>query len=76
MDVLVGLFSILLLVAHVYGQYADLRIEGVAEGDSRGRSYSFASAALKASTRVEFFVREVPGGAFSTSVNREKLSGF
>lgn len=53
------------------GQYAQLGLAGL-PGETR--SYSFASAA-QADGLVSFFVRQVPGGVFSTHVNQQALIG-
>lgn len=57
------------------GQFARLTIQGL-EGVSR--SYSFAAAPQGEAARagfVEFFVRRVPGGRFSTFVHDEAIVG-
>ncbi|MEO1480663.1 MAG: fatty acid desaturase [Myxococcota bacterium] len=53
------------------GQFARLRIEGL---NQVTRSYSFATPA-SAEGEVVFFIRRVPGGAFSTLVNDEDVLG-
>lgn len=53
------------------GQYADIRLERL---PALSRSYSFATP-VTVESQVSFFVREVPGGPFSTLVNRENLLG-
>jgi NAD(P)H-flavin reductase/ferredoxin len=53
------------------GQFANVRIEGL---DGVSRSYSFARPASD-DGRVTFFVRRIPGGAFSTLVNDDDVVG-
>ena len=53
------------------GQFANLRIEGL---DGVARSYSFASPA-RLGEPLRFFIRRVPGGAFSTLVNDTDVLG-
>ena len=53
------------------GQFAMLQLQGL-EGVSR--SYSFASPP-RADGQVEFFIRKVDGGQFSTAVNEQNLLG-
>jgi xylene monooxygenase electron transfer component len=44
------------------GQYADLKVPGV----ETGRNYSFASAPQTSQNEFRFYIREVPGGEFTT----------
>jgi NAD(P)H-flavin reductase/ferredoxin len=53
------------------GQFANLGIEGL---DGVVRSYSFAAPA-RSDGQVSFFVREVPGGRFSSVVHGHDLLG-
>ncbi|MEW9899226.1 fatty acid desaturase [Chitinivorax sp. PXF-14] len=53
------------------GQFADISIGSL---PSISRSYSFATPP-QADGRVEFFVRKVPGGVFSTAINERELIG-
>ena len=58
-------------IAYKAGQYTLLSMDGL---DGVTRSYSFASAPT-ADGRVEFFIRHVPGGAFSSVVQFEDIVG-
>ena len=51
------------------GQYANISVESVGE---MSRSYSFATPASP-DGQVSFFVRQVPGGCFSTAINEREL---
>ncbi|ALT75939.1 fatty acid desaturase [Paucibacter sp. KCTC 42545] len=53
------------------GQFAELSLAAL---PGMQRSYSFA-APCRDDGQVEFFVRQVPGGAFSTLVNQQELLG-
>ncbi|WP_374318624.1 2Fe-2S iron-sulfur cluster-binding protein [Aquabacterium sp.] len=53
------------------GQYANIAF---ASRPELVRSYSFATP-MRADTQVHFFIRKVPGGAFSTLVNEHDLAG-
>ncbi|WP_029890800.1 2Fe-2S iron-sulfur cluster-binding protein [Polycyclovorans algicola] len=55
---------------YVAGQYANLSYEGL----PKARNYSFADAAhLKGRGEVSFFIRKVPGGAFTEALFDGKL---
>lgn len=53
------------------GQFADIGLDAL---PGVRRSYSFANA-VQPDAQVSFFVRKVPGGAFSTHVNEQNLVG-
>jgi len=52
------------------GQYAKLSLESL---PNITRAYSFASKPSSDNTRVSFFIRHVPSGAFSSAVQQEDL---
>jgi NAD(P)H-flavin reductase/ferredoxin len=54
------------------GQYANLGIPGLT---SAQRSYSFASAFDKATNQVQFYIKQVTGGALSPVVHERSLVG-
>lgn len=58
-------------IAYRAGQYANLVLEGLPD---TVRSYSFATPPSD-DGRVEFFVRRVPGGAFSSHVDEHDVVG-
>lgn len=53
------------------GQYAHISVAPLSE---LVRSYSFATA-VQADSQVSFYVRQVPGGAFSTLINERDVLG-
>lgn len=59
-------------VNYVAGQYANLLLPGL----DRARSYSFAGAPQRGGrTTLTFFIRKVPGGAFTEALFSGKLEG-
>jgi 3-phenylpropionate/trans-cinnamate dioxygenase ferredoxin reductase subunit len=58
-------------LAYKAGQFANISLEGL---PGLSRSYSFASP-VQPEAQVQFFVRQVPGGVFSTQVNTANLLG-
>lgn len=60
-------------VAFTAGQYASLEAPGL----PRGRNYSFADAPQQAgSDTLSFFIRKVPGGAFTGALFDDALTGL
>ncbi|MBL6749515.1 MAG: 2Fe-2S iron-sulfur cluster binding domain-containing protein [Nevskia sp.] len=60
-------------IRYVAGQYANLKFPGLA----RARNYSFADAPERAGrTAPSFFVRKVPGGAFTEALFGGRLQGL
>lgn len=58
-------------LAYKAGQFANISVETLRD---QWRSYSFATSALP-DAQVSFFVRRVPGGAFSTLINDSDVMG-
>lgn len=57
-------------VNYVAGQYANMRVPGI----DRFRSYSFANAPQrKGRAQLDFYVRKVPGGAFTEALFEGRL---
>jgi toluene methyl-monooxygenase electron transfer component len=52
-------------VSYQAGQYARLAVRGVAALEDVARNYSFARASQGETREVSFFIRHVPGGAFT-----------
>jgi len=58
-------------VNYVAGQYANLRVAGML----RHRSYSFATAPQRSGRNLlEFYIRKVPGGAFTEALFKGELN--
>lgn len=58
-------------LAYKAGQFAELSVAAL---PGLSRSYSFATA-MQPDSQLEFFVRKVPGGRFSTLINEQNLVG-